>query len=97
MGSEVSPPADPVYLRETVRETVKVLIVGHFGVGKTTYVGTLSEIPPLRTEEVMTQAAEHVDHLREAHGKTTTTVAMDFGRRTLSDELVLYLLSLIHI
>ncbi|MEV5829606.1 ATP/GTP-binding protein [Spirillospora sp. NPDC052242] len=79
------------YVRDTVRTAVKVLIVGHFAVGKTTYVGTLSEIRPLRTEERMTQAGATVDDLADIRGKTTTTVAMDFGRLTLSDDLVLYL------
>jgi signal recognition particle receptor subunit beta len=60
-------------------------------VGKTTYVGTLSEISPLRTEETMTQAGAHTDNLTGAPGKTTTTVALDFGRITLNDHLVLYL------
>ncbi|MGH3431663.1 MAG: GTP-binding protein [Thermocrispum sp.] len=84
--------ADPAYLKESVRQAVKILIVGHFAVGKTTFIGTLSEIPPLRTEEQMTQAGEHVDHLHGVPGKTTTTVAMDFGRITFSnEELVLYL------
>jgi len=70
---------------------VKVLITGPFAVGKTTLVGTVSEIPPLRTEEVMTQASTGIDDLRGLESKTTTTVAMDFGRITLSDTLVLYL------
>lgn len=82
---------DRHYLDSSVHKAVKVLVVGHFAVGKTTYVGTLSEIPPLRTEERMTQAAEHVDHLHGVQGKTTTTVAMDFGRLTISDRVVLYL------
>jgi signal recognition particle receptor subunit beta len=86
-----APVSDEMYVKDTVRTSVKLLIVGHFAVGKTTFVGTMSEIRPLRTEELMTQAGALVDDLAGVPAKNTTTVAMDFGRLTLSDDLVLYL------
>jgi len=70
---------------------VKVLVAGGFGVGKTTMVGALSEIAPLRTEEILTARGAAVDDLTGVENKSTTTVAMDFGRITISDDLILYL------
>ncbi|TDB71079.1 ATP/GTP-binding protein [Micromonospora sp. KC723] len=70
---------------------IKILIAGGFGVGKTTLVGAVSETKPLRTEEVLTETGIGIDDLSGVEGKTTTTVAMDFGRITISDDLVLYL------
>ncbi|WP_033282378.1 MULTISPECIES: GTP-binding protein [unclassified Streptomyces] len=77
------PPVEPV--------TLKILVAGGFGVGKTTLVGAVSEIRPLRTEELLTEAGRPVDDTSGVEGKHTTTVAMDFGRITLRDDLVLYL------
>ena len=73
------------------REAVKILIAGGFGVGKTTLVGAVSEIVPLRTEELLTSVGTGIDDLSGVRGKTTTTVALDFGRISLSPQLVLYL------
>lgn len=70
---------------------VKIVVAGGFGVGKTTFVGAISEIEPLRSEAIITQASSGVDDLFEEGTKTTTTVAMDFGRISLKNDLILYL------
>ncbi|MQA11305.1 MAG: ATP-binding protein [Pseudonocardiaceae bacterium] len=70
---------------------LKILIAGGFGVGKTTMVGAVSEIRPLRTEEYMTEASRGVDDAEGVEQKTTTTVAIDFGRITFDNRLALYL------
>ncbi|MQS16927.1 ATP-binding protein [Streptomyces kaniharaensis] len=83
-------PSGADLLPATAATAVKVVIVGGFGVGKTTLVGSVSEIRPLTTEETMTLAGAGVDDLAGVERKTETTVAMDFGRISISDELVLY-------
>ncbi|WP_433435583.1 GTP-binding protein [Nonomuraea sp. CA-141351] len=78
-------------VRETAVDALKIVIVGGFGVGKTTMVGSVSEIRPLSTEEIMTQAGEAVDDAGRVRAKTTTTVTFDFGRITVTAGKVLYL------
>jgi uncharacterized protein len=86
MGSALSNPGPVGPLA-----TFKILIAGGFGAGKTTLVGAISEVRPLRTEETLTSVGASHDDLRGVETKTTTTVAMDFGRITLGDRQVLYL------
>ncbi|WP_336320884.1 GTP-binding protein [Streptomyces lavendofoliae] len=78
-------------LTSTADNGLKIVIVGGFGVGKTTLVRSVSEIRPLNTEETMTRAGEAVDDVAQIHTKTSTTVAFDFGRITLDAHNVLYL------
>lgn len=91
MDSRTSDLATRTPLSSTATDGIKIVIVGGFGVGKTTMVRSVSEIRPLSTEETMTQAGLGIDSNAGAYGKTTTTVAFDFGRITLNSEMVLYL------
>jgi signal recognition particle receptor subunit beta len=77
--------------QEAIPQAVKIIIAGGFGAGKTTLVASVSEITPLSTEEVMTEASYGVDDIGGVEHKTTTTVALDFGRITINDDVVLYL------
>ncbi|MET7645615.1 ATP/GTP-binding protein [Streptomyces sp. NPDC005426] len=83
--------SDRAALQATADNGLKIVVVGGFGVGKTTMVRSVSEIRPLNTEETMTRAGEAVDHLDGVQSKTSTTVAFDFGRITLDARSVLYL------
>jgi uncharacterized protein len=84
-------PARAMGGQDSPHRAIKILLAGGFGVGKTTLVGAVSEIKPLRTEELLTETSARVDNTTGVERKTTTTVAMDFGRISLREDLVLYL------
>src|SRR5262245_14779776 len=86
--SDTAAPTEPV---RSTPIPVKIVVAGGFGVGKTTMVGAISEIPPLTTEAAMTSVGRDVDDAGAVTTKTTTTVAMDFGRVTIDSSIVLYI------
>jgi uncharacterized protein len=83
--------SDPGHGAAVLPTTAKILVAGGFGAGKTTLVGAISEIRPLRTEEILSDRGVGVDDTSGVGAKTTTTVAMDFGRITFREDLLLYL------
>ncbi|MFF5185997.1 ATP/GTP-binding protein [Streptomyces sp. NPDC000345] len=83
--------SERVHLPDTARDLVKILVAGPFGVGKTTLIDSVSEIRPLHTEERLSEASAAVDDLAGVREKSTTTVAIDFGRLSLPGGVVLYL------
>lgn len=88
MASKLSNPDSKLKASPT---SVKLVIAGGFGVGKTTFVGSISDVKPLRTEAAITDQSIGIDDTSLVEQKTTTTVAMDFGRIGIADDLVMYL------